>query len=456
MSTLNALRTHGASCIAVCLLCITSVLFPVLAQAETLALPQPLSADDFPIHNADQVKLGQLLFYDKILSGNKNISCGTCHHHTHFGTDGLSLGIGEGGTGIGTDRLPGEGDSRIKRRIPRNAPALWNLGSDQINILFHDGRLSRSDDYGVEFNSPAEERLPTGLSGLLAAQAMFPVTSRFEMAGDPEENSVARASFDRIDHVWPILTKRIQGIPEYVQLFTDAFDNVNKASDITFVDVANALAAFQSTEWQSFDSPYDDYLNGKTDALNESQSRGMTLFYGDAGCSTCHSGNLLTDQSFHALGLPAFGPGRTRQYDPIPRDTGRLGETDLSEDSYRFRTPSLRNVTLTAPYGHNGAYASLAKMIEHHLDPIQSRANWQRSYASLPDVPWLNHTDRIITADVREMDRYGKKLDVDTKPMKFSDIQDLVEFMESLTGASARNPVLGVPDLVPSGLSVDR
>ncbi|MDB4223284.1 cytochrome-c peroxidase [Granulosicoccus sp.] len=419
-------------------------------------MPQPLSADDFPEQEAKQVKLGQLLFYDKILSGNKNISCGTCHHHTHFGTDGLSLGIGEGGTGIGPDRLPGKGDTRIKRRIPRNAPALWNLGSDQIEVLFHDGRLTRSDDYGVEFNSPAEERLPTGLSGLLAAQAMFPVTSRFEMAGDPEENSVARASFDRIDHVWPILTKRIQNIPEYETLFSDAFVHINKGADITFVDVANALAAFQGTEWQSYDSPFDAYLAGDDTALNDGQLRGMELFYGDAGCATCHSGNLLSDQSFHALGLPTFGPGRTRLFDPIPRDTGRLGETDLVEDSYRFRTPSLRNVELTAPYGHNGAYASLAKMIEHHLNPVESRESWRRSYASLPDVAWLNHTDMIITADVREMARYAERLDVEAGVFNDSDVSDLVKFMGALTGQTARDGRLGVPERVPSGLEVDQ
>ena len=419
-------------------------------------LPAPLGAEDFPVHKEAQVKLGQLLFYDKILSGNKNISCGTCHHHTHFGTDGLSLGIGEGGTGVGPNRLAGKDNSRIKRRIPRNAPALWNLGANDIKILFHDGRLSRSDDYGTGFDSPAEERLPEGLSGLLAAQAMFPVTSRFEMAGDPEENSVARASFDRIDHVWPILTKRIKGIQEYEKLFVEAFDHINQSADIRFVDIANALAAFQSTEWQSYDSVFDQYLAGDKSALNEQEARGMALFYGDAGCDSCHSGNLLTDQNFYALGLPTFGPGRTRMFDPIPRDTGRLGETDDLEDSYRFRTPSLRNVELTGPYGHNGAYTSLTKMIEHHLDPVKARTSWKRSYAALPDVPWLNNTDMIITADTREMARYESRLDVSPSTLSDSQISDLVAFLLALTGKSARHPPLGVPDTVPSGLVVDR
>jgi cytochrome c peroxidase len=114
---------------ATALIYISCSLPSVSAHAEALLLPVPLTATDFPEEGTAQVKLGQLLFYDKILSGNKNISCSTCHHHTHFGTDGLSLGIGEGGTGVGPDRLPGEGATRIKRRVPRNAPSTLEFWS---------------------------------------------------------------------------------------------------------------------------------------------------------------------------------------------------------------------------------------------------------------------------------------------------------------------------------------
>ena len=79
------------------------------------------------------------------------------------------------------------------------------------------------------------------------------------------------------------------------------------------------------------------------------QQEGAALFHGKAGCADCHSGPLLTDQKFHALAIPPFGPGRTRRFDPYTRDVGRMGETDALEDAYRFRTPSLRNVALTAP-----------------------------------------------------------------------------------------------------------
>lgn len=432
-----------------------SLVVSLPVAAEQIGLPEPLTAADFPVVVPAQAKLGQLLFYDKILSGNKNISCGTCHHHTHFGTDGLSLGIGEGGSGVGPNRTAGENSDRIRRRIPRNVPALWNIGANDIQLLFHDGRLSFSDDYGTGFNSPAQEWLPSGLSGIVAAQALFPMAARFEMAGDPEENAIARSAFDRIDHVWPHIVKRLQAIDEYEHLFVNAFAHIDSSLDITIVDVANALAAFQMTEWQSYDSAFDRYLLGDKTALTENQLAGMNLFYGSAGCSACHSGKLLTDQQFHALGLPVFGPGRTRAWDPMPRDTGRMGESDRLEDSYRFRTPALRNVEVTGPYGHNGAYKSLRKMIQHHLQPEQSRDAWQRSDALLPDIPWLNDVDRIIAQDKREMQRYAAKLDID--PMQLNDLQidQLLAFMGALTGSSIDNSPLGVPDSVPSGLPVD-
>jgi len=129
---------------------------------------------------------GRLLFYDKVLSGNRNISCSTCHHPAFGTSDGLSLGIGEGGSGLGLARTAGSGKSRIKKRVPRNAPALWNLGAKQIDKLMHDGRISRSNIYGNNFNTPAQEWLPRGLSSVIAAQALFPMTSETEMAGANE------------------------------------------------------------------------------------------------------------------------------------------------------------------------------------------------------------------------------------------------------------------------------
>ncbi|MDJ0637581.1 MAG: cytochrome c peroxidase [Paracoccaceae bacterium] len=423
------------------------------AAAEDL--PRPLVDADFIQFDPDQAKLGQLLFYDKILSGNRNISCGTCHHHDHGGTDGLSLGIGEGGEGLGPKRVSQSPADRIRKRIPRNAPALWNLGAKEVSVLFHDGRLETSDLYGNGFNSPAEEWLPQGLETILAAQALFPITARFEMAGDPEENEVSGAVNDRIDNAWPIIAKRVRIIPEYGALFVQAFDHIETPEDVTIVDIANALAAFMGTEWQNHDSPFDRYLSGNTSALSPDALEGMTLFYGKAKCAACHSGPLLSDQSFHALALPAFGPGKTRRFDPQPRDVGRMGESDRLEDAYRFRTPMLRNVALTAPYGHNGAYPTLDGIVRHHLDPEGERRMWTKEHARLPSAPWLEHVDFIVQADRREMKRQKRAVDIQPVSLSDPEIAAIVAFLESLTGETALTRPLGRPDSVPSGLSVD-
>ena len=418
---------------------------PVLG-AVWLGLAAPAMSDApkgmFKPIDEDMEAIGQLLFYDPILSGNRNISCGTCHNHDHFSGDGLSLGIGEGGVGVGPKRVTHEGPDMIRKRIPRNAQALFNIGA--LEVFFHDGRLGASPDYGNGVNSPAEEFLPEGLDSLLAAQALFPMTSQFEMAGNPKENEVAGAIHDRIDMAWPIIAKRVRIIDEYREMFAEV-----GVEEVSIADIGNALAAFMDAEWRSFDSPYD------LGTMNEAQKRGEALFFGKADCSSCHEGPLFTDEDFHAIGLPPFGPGRTRRFDPMPRDVGRMAESDALEDAYRFRTPSLRNVELTGPYGHNGAYPTLEGIIRHHLQPQDSLDAWTTDLAKLPSVPWLKKADFIIHQDTREMARVRANIDIDPKDLTDAEIADLVAFMGALTGKSSIHGRLGRPKSVPSGLRVD-
>lgn len=430
-------------------------LLAILMASVGYSQTPALSKEQFQPTEPDKVKIGQLLFYDKILSGNRNISCGTCHHHDHGGSDGLSLGIGEGGSGLSTERTAGVGEDRIRKRIPRNATSLWNLGHKSITVVFVDGRLEISDLYGNGFNSPAEEWLPSGLNTVIAAQAVFPMVAQFEMAGNPKENEIAGAVHDRIDASWPILAKRVRIIPEYGEMFVAAFDNIKKPEQVSIVEVAEALGQFINNEWQNFDSPYDALISYGL-PLEPAAERGRQLFFGEANCGSCHSGPLLSDQKFYALGLPAFGPGRTRRFDPMPRDVGRMGESDALEDAYRFKTPRLRNIALTAPYGHNGAYPTLEGIIRHHLNPVKTRAEWTRDLASLPSVPWLQEIDFVIQNDTLEMARQAEKIDI--KPVGLSDkeVSDLVAFMHALTGKTALSRPSGVPETVPSGLAVDR
>jgi len=421
--------------------------FPFLAAgAFANGLPEPLSDADFLAFDPQQAKLGQLLFYDNILSGNQNINCGTCHHPTLGTGDGLSLGIGEGGVGLGPDRHAGHGRSAIRKRIPRNAPGLWNLGAKELTRLFHDGRLEVSDIYGNGFNSPAEEWLPSGFNSLLAAQAIFPLVAQFEMTGNTGENEIIGAVHDRIDGAWPLLAKRVRSQPIYAQMFVSAFDHITSPEQVTIVDIANALAAFQATEWKSHDSPFDAYLAGDKTALTVPQERGMALFFGKADCVSCHSGKLLSDHQFYALALPPFGPGRTRRFDLYARDVGRMAVSNRVEDAYRFRTPMLRNVALTAPYGHNGAYPTLEGIVRHHLDPYAGFVSWRPELAALPDAPWLAASDFIVWQDTREIDRQIRVSDIKKIRLTNEEIEDLLAFLNSLTGTqSVTHPPFGVP-----------
>lgn len=413
-----------------------------------------MGAADFLPYDPARAALGQLLFYDPILSGNRNISCGTCHHHSLFSADAQSLGVGEGGRGLGAERSAGTGADAIEKRIPRNAPALFNLGARDIRVLFHDGRLEPADFYDNGYNSPAEEYLPPGLD-LLAAQALLPLTSEFEMAGNPQENKLAGLAYDQPDLVWAEIINRLRATPHYAAVFYAAYPEITSMLDLDITHVASAIGDFVNAEWRSYDSAFDRFLAGDERALDGTQRAGMDLFYGRGGCATCHSGPLFTDQSFHALALPHFGPGRTRRFDPAVRDVGRMGVTDRVQDMYRFRTPSLRNVTRTAPYGHNGAYATLAGIIRHHADPVLGLQTWQRDQITLAPAPWLAGIDFVAFDNRRERAQLAAMIDIAPVALDENDIVALVAFLHSLEGEGSLYGRLGRPDAVPSGLPVD-
>ena len=281
------------------------------------------------------------------------------------------------------------------------------------------------------------------------------------MSGNPGENeivgnNIVGLSHRRITTVLPILAKRVSKIPKYQEMFIEAFEEINSPHDISIIHIGNAISAFIALEWKSMDSPFDDYLNGQNNAITDNAKKGMELFFGKANCSTCHSGKLFTDQNFYALALPHFGPGRTRRFDPYARDVGRMGESDHLEDSYRFRTPSLRNVTLTAPYGHNGAYKTLSEIIKHHLDPINMYYKWNPSLVKLPSAEWLEEIDFVSFSDKYERKRIISKIDIKPINLSENEVKDIVEFLKSLTGKSLNNRPIGIPDEVPSGLTVDK
>jgi cytochrome c peroxidase len=255
-----------------------------LMLAPLVALPALGFANQSDV-DMRRVMLGQLLFYDPVLSGSQEVSCATCHH-PRFGTgDGVSLSLGDGATGLGPDRAV-DPDNLPEQRIPRNAPGLFNLGEPEFTVMFHDGRLEADPSRPSGIRTPLGESMAEGFESVLAAQAMFPVLSADEMAGHYSENPIAKAV--RMGHLslpggaWDQIAERVASIPDY----RAQFDTIlGESTEITFADIGNVIADFIAFEWRATDSPYDRHLAG-ANALSDAQQRGMDLFYGKAGCGS--------------------------------------------------------------------------------------------------------------------------------------------------------------------------
>ena len=412
----------------------------VLEEEGVLALVKP------DVDSA-KVALGRALFFDKLLSGNRNISCSTCHTPTAFTSDGLPLSKGEGGSGLGPARSAPIDENGLPILIPRNSPDVFNRAD--FTTMFWDGRVRQNDDGSL--TTPAGDALLPGLDSALAAQALFPVTSGAEMRGSPGGNDLADIPGDDFRAIWSALMSRVLAIPEYRVLFEDAYPSV-AVEDLTFAHAANAIAAFEIDHWTLDDSPFDKYLRGDNSAAPEAAKRGAILFYGKANCGECHSGTLLTDQDFHNRAIPQMGPGKGDGAGGTS-DFGRERVTGDSADRYKFRTPPLRNVAATAPYMHDGAYVSLEDAVRHNLDPSGMSQRFDAEF--LPQLPAevqsVNRPEQIddIIALASTDDEF------ESVELTDSEFADLMAFLEALTSPSLGELTLrDVPERVPSGLSL--
>lgn len=409
---------------------------------------------DYPPRNEHKENLGKLLFYDKILSGNKNTSCATCHHPMAWTGDGLSLSVGEGGRGLGMMRDTGTNGDEIEERVPRNTPHLFNLGALEFKTMFHDGRLQQNDESptGTGFDTPAGDDFLLGIDNALSAQAAFPPTSTTEMAGQAGENEVANAAAAGDEQrVWRLLTDRIKKIPAYYKPFKLAYPDLNKPDDITFSHIANAIGAFEAVAYRSDNSPFDRFFRGDEKAVSENALLGGMLFYGEAQCSSCHSGKFQTDHQFHAIGVPQIGPGKGdghKKHD----DFGREQVTGDDNDRYKFRTPTLRNVELTGPWGHDGAYGTLEAMLRHHLDPENSLNHYDTTQAILPSRKDLDAQDFMVHNDKDSRSDLAAAIELEPIKLKERQIKQLLDFLNTLTDPNSLNLYSTAPTSVPSGL----
>lgn len=386
------------------------------------------------------VRLGRALAFDPILSGHRNISCGTCHLPS-FGTgDGKSLSVGEGGTGFGPGRIHAGGIF-----IPRNAPPLFNLGA--MRRLFWDGRIE-VDDAG-RVRTPAGDAITPEMErvfefGAISALPMFPVTNRQEMRG-MTGNELAVIPDAEFGAIWAALMKRLGAIPEYRAMFRAAYPET-PFEKMTFAHASNAMAGFFVDQLTVADTPWDRFLAGEDRALTRRQLTGAQTFL-TLKCSICHSGATFSDQEFHNVAVAQFGPGHGNG--PSLRDDfGRENVTAHFGDRYRFRTTPLRNVELTGPFGHTGAIASLREFIAHYSESdLKLRAFDPGTLEPVLQGTMVPNTEEIIA--LRDTIIVGVVL---TEEL----IDQLTDYMSALTSPSARYLSRIVPPRVPSRLPVDR
>jgi cytochrome c peroxidase len=407
-----------------------------LAAAGITPLPSPPEVSD------EMFALGQALFFDKVLSGNEEISCATCHLPEFHTGDGRTLSNGVGGIGLGPERAGGY-------VLRRNAPPLFALHLERR--LLWDGRV---EDLGASVRVPPNVVLPDAMRAvfapgleLVATQAMLPPISFPEMLGFGNELSLLGWDTEAIRAIWAGLLERLLDLPGYLELLRAAYPGV-ALQDLTFAHAANAIAAFEVRAFARTDSPFERFVRGDDAALTSGQVAGGLEFFGHAGCARCHSGPLLSDQEHHNIGLPqiAFISPFATCVDCGGDDFGRYGVTSDPADRFEFRTPSLLGVELTGPYGHAGQFAQLRDFVAHYRDVERSL----RGYDLLENV-----TDpQLSRALVPNSEEVLASLDPRLRSRRAFDVDAVVEFLRALTAEDASDLSDIVPASVPSGLPI--
>lgn len=288
------------------------------------ALPEKIK---YPANNpstSEKIHLGRLLFFDPILSGNKDVACATCHHPSNGYAEFRDLSIGVNGKGFGSKRV-----FRQPNAIPfvkRNAHTILNTAFNGINT---------NNQY-----SPTDAPMFWDVrSHSLEEQALEPIKAFEEMRGEQYTEA----------EILEVVINRLKAIPTYQTLFAAAFGG---DAPINTTHVGQAIAAFERTLVTN-NSRFDQYMRGDESAISLSEKEGYALFK-EVGCANCHNGPMFSDYKVHVIGVP---------------ENDKLPEADSGfEAGFGFRTPTLRNLRFTAPYMHNGSLPNLKRVLEFYQD----------------------------------------------------------------------------------------
>jgi cytochrome c peroxidase len=294
-----------------------------IADLGALPLTAPEPADNRS--TVEKVTLGRLLFFDPVLSGNKDVACATCHQPEFNYAEFLETSIGVNGVGRGQSR----------RFIdPNDIPFVKRNSQSVLNTAFNG--LKKNEAYDAASAPMFWDMRTKGLE----QQALEPIKTLEEMRGNGFHESGI------LDEV----VARLSKIPEYRRLFSVAFPN--EQSPVSQLNLARAIAAYERTLIAP-DTRFDQYMRGDSNALSTGEKEGLNAFL-VTGCAKCHSGPMFSDFKLHTLGVP---------------DTDNRKESDSGVDQkYAFRTPSLRNLRFTGPYMHSGKFATLDQVLMFYED----------------------------------------------------------------------------------------
>ena len=345
--------------------------------------PTPKAPGDNPTTPA-KVALGRLLFWDPLLSGPQDVACASCHHPQNGYAEDRDLSLGVTSIGLGKSRHQSPG-SKIPI-VKRNSPTLLNIafsGSDQSGSydpatapMFWDMRVKS-----------------------LEKQALEPLKANEEMRGN---------TYPEGDEAVASVVAKLQANAEYRSLFAGVFGS---AQPVSAENLGRAIAAFERTLLAN-NSPFDRYMRGDRSAMTEEQVSGMQRFE-RVGCIKCHNGPMFSDYKLHVMG--------------VPDNPALPASDDGAQNTYAFRTPTLRNLNFTGPYEHNGMFRTLSAVVGFYED---ARGGRSRN----PNV-----SSEKLDPLIRELGDFDEE-DV-----------DLVEFLRALSDDKFDRTI---PERVPSGLPV--
>jgi cytochrome c peroxidase len=293
--------------------------------ADLGALPaQAINPTNNP-STAEKINLGRLLFFDPVLSGNKDVSCATCHQPEFNYAEFLETSIGVNGIGRGGNRR--FADVNTMPFVKRNSQSILNTAFN--GITNHQTYDPGSAPMFWDLRAKGLEQ-----------QALEPIRTLEEMRGNsfPEHQ------------ILDMIIDRIRKIPTYEQLFSEAFPG--ETQPVNELNLSKAIAAYERTLIAT-NTRFDKYMRGDSNALSTGEKEGLNAFLA-TGCAKCHSGPMFSDFKLHTLGVP---------------DTGNRKETDTgANNDYAFRTPSLRNLRYTSPYMHSGKFTTLDQVLMFYED----------------------------------------------------------------------------------------